>query len=123
MKTLAPIFLSLALTVSPIAEASDPWTPEEVHYAQAYGTLLAIDLLQTRWIATHPTERKESNPVLGPYPSIGRVNGYFGVVALGSLWLADVSPSEYRLPLLKGLTALEIVVTSRNAKLGIGFQF
>lgn len=57
------ILFVLAL-VSAGANASDEWRTEDIQREGVYGLLLALDWRQTRFIAKHPSEFNEINPLI-----------------------------------------------------------
>lgn len=92
MKKLAFIFL--LLTARP-AVALDPLTSADVAGEAAFASLVAVDVMQTRWFLTHPGY-EELNPILGSNPSAAKL--YLG--ALGGVVLhagvTKLLPAKYR---------------------------
>lgn len=81
---------------------------------------LAVDWLQTQWIATSGTH-EERNIFLGRSPSVGRVNIYFGLSAV-SLLAASLSLDSGSLErVCREVAELQVGAIARNASHGIGF--
>jgi len=77
---------------------------------------LFVDLLQTRYISKHPEKFYEINILLGNHPSIFAVNTYF------ILWFIGVGVLYYfgLVYILAAVAVMELYVTARNYKLGVG---
>lgn len=112
-KLIAGVLAACAFSV----QAAEP-SKEQVIAASA---LLAADWLQTRYIARHPDQFFEHNPLLGRHPSIGRVNTHFlGAFLLGytlTQW-GYCNRSCYSV-----FIALEGANVARNFSIGIKFEF
>lgn len=80
--------------------------------------LLILDWRQTLQIARDPG-RRELNPILGPKPSVGRVNVYFaawvGVLIAGAFLLPHIAA----LVLMLVVIAVETWTVSRNYRRGL----
>ena len=105
------------------AYAGDPWDRTDKVLGVGAATMLMIDWGQTRYIAKHPERYTETNRILGEHPSVGSVNNYFLAVGIGSYFLANALPSEYRKAMLAGAIAVDIYYTKRNRGLGIKVEF
>jgi hypothetical protein len=89
--------------------------------------LLFIDWGQTKTIARNPTTRREMNPILGPHPSVKKVNIYFAVVAvivvigpyLGLLLIPAGRFQQLAALIFAGATAFEGYVVLRNKRRGL----
>lgn len=92
-------------------------------HALASGLLAAtlMDWAQTRQIAGNTLDVHETNKILGPHPTIGKVNTYFvSAIALGAIGLNLLPDTGYaRTGTLIGLTAMEVFVVGRNFHLGL----
>lgn len=112
--------LALALLALP-AHARD-WTDEEIAWGTAAAVAHVIDWGQTRYIARHPDQWCELNPVLGEHPSLGGVNRYF--LASGALMFAAAHyMPQYRSTLLKVWFAVGVASGARNAMIGVRMDF
>lgn len=97
----------------------------------AFFVFQGADWLQTRWIATHPitvtrtadvttiTTLGEYNPLIGPHPTVGRVNALFAVTTLAQVLIAQALPHAWRAPWIAAGVALELSMVAHNAAIGI----
>ena len=118
----ALLILALVLFPSP-SRAADPWGPTDYALAGAAVAALAVDWGQTRHIAKNPHRFAEQNPLLGPAPSVGKVDAYFVGAMVGTVALAHVLPGDWRQLFLGGVLALELGVVNQNRSLGIKMAF
>jgi len=92
-------FIALAIALSsPALAAENDWTIGDTIAQSTVTALFITDWKQTQYIAKHPKDpmlpngtyqwRAESNPILGEYPSTGRINNYFAIVLSGKLHCA-----------------------------------
>ena len=116
--------LLAALLLAPtLAAAGEPWDGTDQALGAVTLTATVIDWGQTRSIAKHPEQWRETNRVLGEHPSAGRVDAYFiGVIAATAL-LADWLVPRNRKLFLGAVAAVEFAVTARNRSLGIKIAF
>lgn len=66
---------------------------------------------------------KETNPILGDYPSRSEVNQYFALAILGTAAIAYVLPNDYRKWFLGAVIVLETGVVLRNHRVGLRVDF
>ena len=85
--------------------------------------LLAADASQTTYIAQHPQQYQEYNPILGQHPSRGKVAAYFLSAGAGLVVLNNVLPEKYARALNVSTIALEAACVGHNAHVGIKFSF
>lgn len=112
--------LALALLALP-AHARE-WTDDEVAWGTAAAVAHVIDWGQTRYIARHPDQWRELNPVLGEHPSLGGVNRYF--LASGALMFAAAHYlPQYRSTLLKVWFTIGVGANLHNAAIGVRISF
>ena len=114
----AAVLLALALP----AHAGD-WSYGDTRREAIYLTLHALDWAQTRTIARHPERWTERNPILGEHPSVGRVDRYFALTAVGHVGVAHALPPEWRKWFQRSTITLEAVIVGRNRHLGIAVDF
>ncbi len=76
--------------------ASDDWTKEDTMREVAWGVIHVIDWGQTLEAARQPDKYHELNPILGRHPSIGNVNVYMGLSAIGHLGISYILPKKIR---------------------------
>jgi len=101
-----------------------PWTDEERAWGIAFAAAALADWSSTRYAARHgwPDNLKESNILLGKYPSVSSVDRHFAIGIPLAFLLLDHA-DENRKTGLMVLTAMEISVSNRNAQLGLRFRF
>jgi hypothetical protein len=115
-------YLFLLAFVAGTASA-DPWdTTDKVLGATAV-TALVLDWGQTRYIAKHPDQFYEKNPLLPTHPSVGRVNTHFVLAITGTLLIADYLSPSNRKVFLATMTVLELNVVGKNKSLGVRVDF
>lgn len=118
MKTL----LFAILFVTSCAARAEPWDKsDKLLGGLALGATL-IDWGQSRYIAKHP-EYVETNAMLGPNPTLGRVNTYFASIIILEGIAAHLLPSAFRKGLLGGTALLEINVITKNYAFGVKVEF
>lgn len=109
--------------------ASD-WSRSDTALETGFVLFAALDLAQTHRIAGYCNGRgpgctvHETNPILGRAPSSAAINRYFAGAMLGQFLVANALPhGATRTLFISGTATLEIVVTGRNARLGLGYHF
>jgi hypothetical protein len=85
--------------------------------------MLAADASQTTYIAKHPQEFREYNPILGQHPSQAKVAGYFLASGTSLVVLNAVLPAKYAHRLNWATVAVEGSFVAHNAHVGIKFTF
>jgi hypothetical protein len=79
-----------------------------------------IDAGQTKGLAREGWNGySEANPLLGPHPSVGRINVYTAVAGLAVLGVAAAVPARARPWLLGAALVVEAFTVTRNAREGI----
>jgi len=112
--------LELARTV-PIRVS---WNRRDLALATGFTAALLVDAAQTRRLArTGWRDWRESNPILGPRPSVGRVNTYTAVVGLGVLGIAAAAPKRVRPWVLGVAFAVEACTLAAMSQRGIAITF
>lgn len=116
--------LALAALSAPISSsAGDPWSDADVAREVAYGAVHLIDWSQTRYAARQGDAFRETNPVLGDHPSVGRVDGYFAATLAGHVLVTDLLPRSWR-SLWQGSTiAVEATIAAHNRAIGVKIAF
>jgi len=85
---------------------------------------IITDWGQTRYIAHHPQEYRESfNPVLGEHPSIGRVDAWFVGALVVNNGVMIALPKKYRPYYAGAVTAVETHFVISNNHIGIKIDF
>ena len=95
MKYVIMVVLLLSL-VHYDAIAADKWSTQDKALQATYFTLKFIDWRQTRYIAKHPDDYYELNPILGQHPSTTEVDIYFATTAILNTVITHYLPSKYR---------------------------
>lgn len=113
----------LSLLVAGPARAADAWSRQDVALQATYAVLHVVDWGQTRYIAGHPEEFYEHNPILGRHPSEGEVNAYFAGTLVAHTLVTHFLPAKYR-PWWQGVTiAVEGAAVGWNFNAGIKVDF
>jgi len=100
------------------------WTPSHTALASAFVVTLLIDAGQTRQLARTGWQGfRESNPLLGERPSVGRVNGYTALAGLGVLGAAAVAPRRLRPWVLGAAIAVQAFTIRSSMRQGIPIRF
>src|SRR5256886_8564041 len=106
-----PIRPSMRLTVLNTARPPLPrltWRQPDLTLASAFTVALLVDAGQTRWLAKGGWhEFRETNPILGPRPTVGQLNTYTAVCGLAVLGAAAAAPARVRPWLLAAALAVD----------------
>src|SRR6266704_3751134 len=97
------------------------WNTSHIALASAFSVALWIDASQTREAMRRGY--RETNPILGPHPSVGQVNTYTAVAALTVLGAAAVVPARVRPWLLGVALAVETFAIAGNMRQGVALKF
>lgn len=115
---LAVVFLFWSLN-----SQSREWTNDEKLWATASTAVIVADWATTRDLTRrYNQDYYEHNPLLGKYPSTGRVDAYFALAVPINLLIAD-QLDDYRKHWLIGVTAVEAVLVGHNLHIGLKLQF
>jgi len=100
------------------------WTPSHTALATAFLVTLLIDAGQTRELARQGwVGFRESNPLLGERPSVGRVNSYTALAGLSVLGAAAAAPPRLRPWLLGAAIAVQAFTIQSSVRQGIPIRF
>ncbi len=100
------------------------WTPSHTALASAFLVTLLIDAGQTRELARQGwVGFRESNPLLGERPSVGRVNSYTALAGLSVLGAAAAAPPRLRPWLLGAAIAVQAFTIRSSVRQGIPIRF
>jgi hypothetical protein len=100
------------------------WRPSDVAVAGGFTAALLIDAAQTRRLARAGwRDFRETNPLLGPRPSVGRVNTYTAVVGLTVLGVAAAAPKRVRPWVLGVALAVEACTLAAMSRNGVAISF
>lgn len=114
------IILALSLAISQNINAKE-WTTEHTKWETAYLITHIIDWGQTLEITQNP-KYTELNPIIGKYPTRGKVNKYFLTTAIGHYLVSKHLTSNREL-WQKTSFFFELGIISRNVQLGIRTNF
>lgn len=99
------------------------WSDEEKAWGYTALALTVADWAQTRDLTRRYSEGYyERNPVLGKYPSQGRVDTHFVIGGLLTYLIAD-NLDEYRKPFLQTMSVIELICVGNNIGLGLKVRF
>ena len=107
--------LVLMLLIPSVCFAGD-WTSTDTAWEAAYLGALTVDCLQAR--DTNP-RYIERNPVLGPYPSRGKIDNLCALSAIGHLGMSYVLPSDWRRTWQISTVAIELVIIRHQYEIGL----
>jgi hypothetical protein len=100
------------------------WTRSHTALASAFAITLLIDAGQTRELARQGwVSFRESNPLLGERPSVGRVNSYTALAGLGVLGAAAALPPRVRPWLLGAAIAVQAFTIRGSLRQGLPIRF
>ncbi len=100
------------------------WTPSHTALASAFVVTLLIDAGQTRQLARNGWQGfRESNPLLGERPSVGRVNSYTALAGLSVLGVAAVAPRRLRPWVLGAAIAVQAFTIHGSVRQGLPIRF
>ena len=97
------------------------WNTSHIALASAFSVALWIDASQTREAMRRGY--RETNPILGPHPSVGQVNTYTAVAGLTVLGAAAVLPPRVRPWLLGAALAVQAVTIRGSVQQGLPIRF
>ena len=103
--------------------ADDEWTMEERTTFAMSSVLLVADWAQTRQIARNAQQFRETNPVLGDHPGMGRVNTYFATALLLNYVIGNSLSNGWRRAWFVGVGGVEASVVQRNLSIGLKLNF
>ncbi|MGH7548260.1 MAG: hypothetical protein ACREMM_08800 [Gemmatimonadales bacterium] len=99
------------------------WSATDVTLASAFAAALLIDAGQTRGLARDGWRGwRETNPILGPRPSVGQLDTYTAVTGLAVLGAAAAVPARVRPWLLGAAFAVEAFTVAGSLQRGIAVR-
>lgn len=127
--TVAPVYVH-AVSVAPARLSAGrkmplrlSWSATDVTLAGAFTAALLIDVGQTRGLAEGGWATfRESNPILGPRPSVGQLDTYTAVTGLAVLGAAAAAPPRVRPWILGAAFAVEAITISRTTRRGVAIR-
>ena len=115
--------LALLAPLAAVQVADDKWTVEERTTFAVSSVLLVADWAQTRQIARNAQSFRETNPILGEHPSMGRVNAYFATALLLNYAIGRSLDRGWRSAWFLGVQSVEASVVQRNLSIGLTLSF
>lgn len=95
--------------------------PPDLALAAAFTAALWVDAAQTREAARRGWRGwRETNPLLGPRPGIGRLTAYTVAAGVTTLGVAAALPRAWRRAWLAAAVAVELATTAGAARAGLG---
>ena len=104
-------------------EFGQGWTRQNTIAQATFLALGVVDWGQTLYIAKHPEEYGESNPVLGDHPSTKAVNLYMPIAMAAHTLIAVALPPVYREIWQYVWIGIEIGCVEHNANAGVRIEF
>ncbi|HEU5261759.1 MAG TPA: hypothetical protein VFU41_10105 [Gemmatimonadales bacterium] len=99
------------------------WSATDVTLATAFAAALLIDAGQTRGLAREGWRGwRETNPILGPRPSVGQLDTYTAVTGLAVLGAAAAVPARVRPWLLGAAFAVEAFTIAGTVQRGVAIR-
>ena len=108
---------------NPTSRTSNTWSKVDTIRESTWQAIHVLDFMQTRQIARRPTLFSERNPVLGKYPSEGKVIAYFALGALTHGVISYYLPKPYRESFQYVTILFSAGVVATNFGVGLNFQF
>ena len=96
------------------------WNTSHIALASAFSVALWIDASQTREAMRRGY--RETNPILGPHPSVGQVNTYTAVAGLAVLGTAAAVGGRVRPWLLAVALAVETFAITSTVRQGVAIR-
>lgn len=124
-----PLHARAAATVPPQLRATRAvsvrlgWSATDVTLASAFAVTLLMDAGQTRGLARDGWRGwRETNPILGPRPSVGQLDTYTAISGLAVLGAAAAVPPKVRPWLLGAAFAVEAFTIAGSVQRGIAIR-
>jgi len=114
--------LLLALLSAWLARPATPqWRPEHKVLAATAVTMLLLDHFTT--VDGIKRGYRESNPLLGPHPSLGRLNTFTALEIMAELGIGALLPDRARTIWFAVLTGMEFGYVWHNFAVGLHVKF
>ena len=127
--TVGPLSSRAAVAVPPQLRAARTvpvrlgWSATDVTLASAFAAALLMDAGQTRGLARGGWRGwRETNPILGPRPSVGQLDTYTAVTGLAVLGAAAAVPARVRPWLLGAAFAVEAFTIAGTVQRGVAIR-
>jgi hypothetical protein len=122
--TTEPLAVQWSMPVSRLTRHVPSWSRTDIALAGGFLAMLWVDAAQTRSLARQNWAGfYETNPILGPKPSVSRINTYTAAAAITTLGVAAILPPRARRWWLAGAFAVETsTVIYTTTQLGIALR-
>lgn len=126
------LWLVALIALLSVTTAHADWNKDEIIAEVFWEILHVVDWGQTRYIATHPDEYREINPILGNHPSKREVDIYMACNAILHPIIVGLLPRRteifgYEFSPRKIFQASSIMISgglvAHNFSIGIGVEF
>jgi hypothetical protein len=104
------------------AKAED-WSTSTKILTMSAMALTVADWGQTRDIVKSNGRYVELNRILGPQPSMGKVNAYFVGMLVSQFLVAEFLPDPYKTMVLSGVIGMELQAVGNNKSIGLKINF
>jgi hypothetical protein len=122
----APVVVRSSWSTASVATHVVPrsWSTPHIALASGFTIALLVDAAQTRALARQGWPGfQEANPLLGPFPSVGRINSYTAIAGLSVLAVAAAAPPRVRSWVLGAALVVEALTVRANVRSGIPLRF
>ena len=99
------------------------WTTADTVREGVFLGFTVRDWAQTRYIAKHPENYRETNHFLGDHPTTGKVDTYFASAIVGHAAIAYLLPTAWRQGWQYVWIGVEVQKTYQNHSIGIKMSF
>lgn len=120
------VFLSILIFILLILSSSKcyaNWNKSDTIREVVWQGIHVIDWGQTLEVARHPEKYHELNPILGRHPSVGRVNVYMGLSAVGHIVISYILPEKARSYWQYVSIGVSGACVVNNFNIGLGIKF
>jgi hypothetical protein len=122
--TLVCFAVASTTTLCSIGSAkAEEWTTSTKILTTTAMALTVADWGQTRDIVKRPSEYRELNPILGPQPSMGKVNSYFIGALVAQYLVAEYLPDPLKTMVLSGVLGMQLTTVGNNRSIGLKINF
>ena len=120
--SIPQLALRLSVPFDKLGHHAPAWSGTDVALASAFLATLWVDASQTRSLASQGWSGfRETNPLIGPRPSVGQINTYTAVAAVTTLGVAAVLRPRARRWWLATAFAVEALTVASTTRIGVGF--
>jgi hypothetical protein len=117
------IIISIIILTGCASHYGEGWSKADTYRQSAYTALHVADWGQTRYIASHPDEYYEVNPVLGKHPDTAAVDTWMASTLAAHWLIAPALKPKYRKWFQYVAIGVEGACVLNNLSLGIGIGF